>query len=445
MTLKSMILPTLLLCAITRGIAQEPGDGNVNAGPTVRALQDSISEIDEELNILQHFLEASTADPGRLTHTNLRQWTLNNPTLRDSLFYALVAADSSVQSEAGAEAEVLATMSGDLVEVRFGNAVSKGMALKTALAKSGTKNLYEKVAGSYRYSKDVELRDPSFELATNYDPELLAYDDMLNEFSLMGPRGGTPSFGKVDASLYGLCACIGPTWGVEVQIGNDEIGFPFWSSGKTTYLATYKEIKLGFEMPFQGGLNTLELFPPFMIRSRKLNGTRGIAGEFDFGPVGGKFSFTRLTESDTDALTDPDQFYYITGIVQGYFSFGVALTPQNIVRAKIGGGMHRVNEASLATVPTSTPGVSTQQIVAGPYEDIISPYIRFEYANTDFAEHFRISVQYYDLTLLTAGTLDIVPGILTLELKYLWPLASPIPEWQNPEFLMISPHLIISF
>ena len=61
------------------------------------------------------------------------------------------------------------------------------------------------------------------------------------------------------------------------------------------------------------------------------------------------------------------------------------------------------------------------------------------------AESFKVSIQYYDLSLLTSGTLEIVENILTLEMKYLWPLASPLPEWQNPEFLMISPHLILSF
>ena len=119
------------------------------------------------------------------------------------------------------------------------------------------------------------------------------------------------------------------------------------------------------------------------------------------------------------------------------------MTPSDIVRAKVGGGGHRVNQAGIDSVLVGSS--YQEQIVPGPHTDVWSPYLKFEYQSTAFTERFGTSVQFYDLTLLTTMSLEIVHNVLTLEMKYMWPLASDRPEWQNPEFFIISPHLRLSF
>jgi hypothetical protein len=423
----------------TASFSQSPQAGS-EGGSVISDLRDSVEVYDKEIGLLQHSLEGATIDWARLRHTGVRSWVVSNPALRDSLFYSLMAIDSSIQSEAGAEALVLATSTDDIIEVRFGNAVFKGMTLQNAVEKSHNKTLYADIAASYRYSKDVELRDPAYTLETEYEPLLLEYERMLQLYDPLSILSvGKPATFRSDLSLSGLKFKSGPLWGGEFKIGNEEIGFPFWTSGKMAFLATYKNLKLGFELPFTGGLNTSEIFPPFVIRSRKLNGTRGVVGGFDFGPFGGSFSFTRLTENDLHALTDPDNFYYITVIAQAYFSFGLELTPSNFIRVKAGAGTHKVNQAHIETTAGGT------QAVPGPTEDFVSPYLKFEYLNQTIGENFAVTVQYYDVTLVTTAMLEVVKDVLSFELLYMWPLAAELPEWQNPEFLILTPHLYLTF
>jgi len=414
--------------------------------PILGSLRDSIKIVEEDIRLLQHFLEASTTDPRMIQNTLTKSWILRNPELRDSLFYALVQADSSVQSEAGAEAEVLATETNDIIEVRFGTAVFKGMALKEALDKSADKRLYQKIVESGQYSKDIELRTPSFRIPTTFEPELTPYDKLLNEFTPVTIHiNPDHEKAKFDLSLYGLIFKIGPTWGGEIKVGNDELGFPFWSSGKTAFMATYKRVKFGFELPFQPGRFGTEVFPPFTVRGRKLNGTRGIVGEFDFGPAGGGFSVSRLTDRDKTALTNPNDFAYISAFAQLYYSFGVSLNPTNLVRAKVGMGFHRVREATLVRKPIDPAGATFQELISvGHQTQYGSPYLKFEYLNKDITEKFGASVQYYDYIILATAWLEIVPNVVRLDLKYSWIVLRDVRRWENTDFVIISPHIRFS-
>jgi hypothetical protein len=413
----------------------------------IQALKDSIKYYNDELILLQHFLEASTVDSRILQHTNIKAWRLNNPALRDSLFYALMEVDSSLQSEAGTEAEILATESNDLIEVRFGTAVFKGLTLQDALDRSSDKLLSRKIADSYRYSKDIELRNPSFRLPTVFEPELIQNEELQREFAPITLASNPhPVNMRADLSMFGLMFKSGSTWGGEIRVGNDEIAFPFWSSGKMAFMAVYEgKAKFGFELPFQPGRFSSELFPPFIIRGRLLNGTRGIVGELDFGALGGFISITRFTESDAHALTDPQHFAFITAILNGYYSFGVALNPTNLVRVKVGAGLHRINEASIQQIPVDGGTSYDEQIVRGIQTVYASPFVRFEYKNKDVTEHFTASLQFYDLTLLLGGSVEVVPNVLYLEGKYVWPIGPDLKEWQNPDFFIISPRIRISF
>jgi len=427
-----IILPAFLLMAPAIRAQQNP---------EIQSLQDSIRSYDKDLSALQQSLEGATIDWERLRYSGVRSWIISNPSLRDSLFYALMAVDSSIQSEAGAEALVLATPSDDIIEVRFGNAVFKGMTLQNAIERSKNRTLYEDIAASYRYSRDIELRDPAYALETEYEPQLLLTEDLLDYYSPLRPGAHDKPYAfRSDIALSGFIFKQGPLWGGEFKIGNEEINFPYWTSGKMAFMATYKEMKLGFELPFKGGRSPSEVFPPFILRPRLLNGTSGIVGEFDFGPFGGKFAFSRLTENNLDGLTDPASFYYITHYALAWFSFGVGLTPHDFVRVKVGGATHRVNQASLGMTPDGAT-----EVVPIETNDILSPWVRFEYLNETIAERFRISVQFYDVTLVNTAYLEFVRDLVGIEIIYVWPLAADKPEWQNPEFLMISPHLFLNF
>jgi hypothetical protein len=443
----AICLATAMMLLRPDARAQDPRDPEKADQLLLKALRDSIKMVNEDIRLRQHFLEASTANPRLYQTSKIKSWIIENPELRDSLFYAFVAADSSVQSEAGAEVEVLATEGNDVIEVRVGTAVFKGMTLKDALTKSSDSRLYERLVQSYKYSKHVELRDVAFKLPTTIEDDFTPYDKLLEEFTPVWIHlNPSPERAKVDLSLYGLIFRIGPSWGGEVRIGSDEINLPFWTSGKTLYLVTYKQIKFGFELPFRGGLHATETFPPFAIRSRKLNGTRGAVGEFDFGPVGGMFSFTRLTDADARDVTNRNDFSYVTSILQGYYSFGISLTPVNLLRVKVGLGYHRVGTAHIVRTPLDSAGTQFEEsIVRDRPANFPSPYIKIEYVNRDLPRRFGGSLQYYDFGVLVTGWLEIVPRYFGLEMKYAWPLLRDPKKWENSSFVIISPRLRLSF
>jgi hypothetical protein len=407
------------------------------------AIRDSIRSSDEELELLQHFLEASTVDLGVLQHSQVRAWILGNPVLRDSLFATLLLADSSIQSEAGADAEILATPQGDLVQVRFGTAVFKGMTLKRALDRSPDKSLYRKVASSARYSKDIELRDPSFRLETPLQPELLPVNQLLSIFDPEGPPDlSQRPQGILDLSIDQAVVHIGPKWGGELRLGADEINNPFWANASLAVLASIRRTKFGFVFPFAGGRENVPLFDPFLFRARRLSGGRGFMGQFDLGSLGGLLLITRFSEKDLNTVVNPNSFYYVSGILNLYYSFGVALDPGDDVRAKVGFGVHRVTHAGVVPVPGNPASTYVSQ---GELNNIVSPYLKVEYLNSGASDHVGASIQFYNLTLMFTGYMEIVPNLLGVELKYVWPLGGTLKEWEYPEFFLISPKIHLSF
>jgi hypothetical protein len=441
----TVVTLVLSACAPESAFAQAPSTPPRIDSRSIKALRDSIKREGEEISLLQHLLEAATVERRLLEHSNVRAWVVGNPVVRDSLFYALMQADSSIESEAGTEAEVLATPTGDLIQVRFGTAIFKGATLKDALDKSSDTDLYRKVVESFRYSKDIELRDESSRLPTPLRPELIRAGAIPESFSPISLRSNPRDVnGRVNLSLYDIAFRSGPDWGGEVRLGTDEICFPFWSSGQTSFLATYQNVKFGIALPFIWGRNNSDVFPPFILRGRTLNGTRGVVGEFDFGSVGGYLSATQFTKSDHSNLTDPNNFYYVTAIGQLYYSFAVNLDLNNLVRVKVGVGLQKVDHARIVRTPLTPGGTNFLESVDDMGgSNLGGPILKFEYINRNVTDRFTASVMFYNLTFLITGSMELVPGILSLEAKYTVQIVSNWDPWVSPDLFVFTPRLTI--
>jgi hypothetical protein len=412
---------------------------------TLRAMRDSLKLEDEELSLLQHFLEASTVDQRLMQNAHVKSWVIGNPAVRDSLFFAFVDLDSSILSEAGTDAVVLATYADDLIEVRFGTTVFKGTVLNEALKRSGDNRLYKKIVDTYQYSRDIELRDVAFSIPTPVTPELMTYDRLLAVFS---PLTSTtvnphPATALADFSLYGMSAQVGPYWGGEIRLGNDDLGLPFWSAGTYSVLVTYKRFKLGVSLPFAGGRATSELISPLILWGRRLSSGRGITCEFDFGSLGGHVLISRFNIGDRDIVTDPNKFLFISGSVLGYYSFGVTLSPTTLTRAKVGVGVMRLEGGSITRMQA---GPDEPPLYTGTYsENNISPYLKFEILHDGASERYGASLQFYNMALMFTASLEILHDLLQIEAKYVWPVSSTILTWQTPDFFMLSPKLHFVF
>ena len=411
----------------------------------LRALRDSLKREDEELSLLQHFLEASTVDQRLLKNARVKSWVIGNPAVRDSLFSAFVEADSSVLSEAGTDAVVLATYADDVIEVRFGTTVFKGTVLNEALKRSGDDHLYKKIVDSYQYSRDIELRDTAFSIPTPVVPELMTYDRLLAEFSPLTTTtiNPHPARALLDLSLYGVSAHVGPYWGGELRLGNDELNLPFWSAGTYVALATYQRIKMGISMPFAGGRATSELISPVILWGRRLSGGRGITCEFDLGPAGGQILISRFNINDWETVTNPDDFSFISGSALAFYSFGVAISPSTLTRAKVGGGIMRIEDGNISWVQSGAD--QEPRYTSTDSRDYVSPYLKFEIQHRGAYEGFGASLQFYNMTLMFTASLEILRDVLQIEAKYVWPVSSAVLSWQTPGFFMVSPKLHFVF
>jgi hypothetical protein len=433
------------LCAASRLSAQETVVPQLPPDTaTTNALRDSIRTENEQLSLFQHLLEASTVDQRYLRHAHVKSWTVGNPAVRDSLFYALAEVDSSILSEAGTEAIVLATYSNDLIEIRFGTTVFKGLVLKEALKHSADKNLYKKIIDSYEYSRDIELRDLAAKISTPIEPEMMTTDRTLQIFNPVLPNFTNPHpiNGLAELSLNELVFKIGPMWGGELRIGNDMLNSPFWSAGTYAVLASYNRFKVGFLFPLGAGRSTAELISPFILWARKLDGARGMMGEFDLGPIGGFFALSRFNTSDVDLVTNPDKIFTIGAAAIGYYSFAVSLNATNMARAKAGFGVLRVDQGRVT--PVTVKGVE-DVLYESDQDSYYSPYVKFEYLNKDVTSRYEASIQFFDMTMLFSGSMEVVRNILYLDAKYVWPLGAQLRPWQNPGFFIISPKIHIVF
>jgi hypothetical protein len=428
-----------------RARSQEPAANPASLSPSevLTALKDSLYDLNQEIDLLQHFLEAATVNTSSLWNTNLRSWRINNPVLRDSLFSVLVQVDSSVQAEAGAEAVVLATPQNDLVEVRYGNAVFKGMTLKEAINRSGDKGLYRKVAASYSYSPDIELRDPAVKIPSPYHTLFMETTLLPQTFS---PRplesGRTPKDVAAELSLNGLSVQAGNHWGGEIHLGFEEANLPFWSAGTFEILGTYDRVKFGAVLPMYGGRSGSTAFGAFDIRPRVLNGAPGVAASADFGIVGGSLAFLHMTSENLTSLTNPDNFYSLAGYFTIYSSFGITLSEKSFARAKFGGGMRRF--ANWKVIPPEVDSLG-QEFTQLDQITNFSPYFSFEYVRRSPDESLRAGVQFFDLTIAFFASLEVIADILSIEASYYWPVSPSPRPYENPEFFLVTPRLRIGF
>jgi hypothetical protein len=169
-----------------------------------------------------------------------------------------------------------------------------------------------------------------------------------------------------------------------------------------------------------------------------------VVGEFDFGSIGGYLSATQLTKNDQSNLTDPNNFYYVTAIGQLYYSFAVNLDLNNLVRVKVGIGVHRVSNGRIVRTPLTTGGTDFQQSVdVMDVSTVGSPIIKFEYINRKVTDKFTASLMFYDFTLMLTGSMELIPGILSLEAKYAVQILTTWDPWVSPDLFVFTPRLTL--
>lgn len=252
--------------------------------------------------------------------------------------------------------------------------------------------------------------------------------------------GESPSWVSMTISLFGGEMRFGNNWRITGKVGNDELGYPFWSSGQVQVLAGYKSVSLGAYLPLHGGVfETNPAERPLSLKPRLLNGITGVGGNVEFewdavrinsprvtyGAIGGSFAVGSLDRRRPEYLTrNLDRLFSINTIVQTYYACNYSFdNGEKVLNARAGITFHRV-------------GVSryiVDEIFQYDAENFYTPLLAVEYRNLG-ADWFKLYAQYSRLLSVGAWA-ELVPRYVYAEVKYATPLLRHARAWEQNYYL----------
>jgi len=230
-----------------------------------------------------------------------------------------------------------------------------------------------------------------------------------------------------ELSVFQIVARPTNKYGGEFRIGDDELGFPFWTAGVYRVGISTQILKVFGQLPLGTGKSHE------VLRTRLLDGALGGGIIFDTDNFGGRVSFGDITKKIGDNFINDNNVYYITVALQGYYTFTVPirrLLPGSL-RIRVGGGYHQVVNSYVDS------GDPEKRLVVRERFHKLSPYIRSDFVTVDST--LEASAQFYNTSLLFVVAYNITSW-LAFEAKFsVWDLIRNRDPWEQPNFFMISP------
>lgn len=403
-------------------------------------------QIDQFYNVL------GKVDRKDFDFTHARAWWISDANLEDTLrwVYTRMTQDSTLfggEIEGKAPFYVLATPPpyNDIVALYSGNNILKGKQLRALLNAKPDGDLYDRVVASWKFGQEIELIDKDFAIQNSFTLRRRTRNDsiytLFNRYLIDG-------IDHDSATVVSLCLVeraniiFGNRWGAEVRIGDDDFGYPFWSSGNLAFLIIYKQVKVGAHVPFAGGRTPGKILETFWT-PRRIDGTYGLTGDFDFVNVGGSFIYGPRRSDIDGSYVNPDTIVSIRNMVQVWYSNIISDKSEgNLLRYKVGLGFQQLGHDMVykgtGTIPLS---IETSE----PPTTSVSPYIKLEYINKQSQERFGASVQYYNDWILGSAWLEIIPNRMRLEVKGGAPIFRTDQYWKSSRFVTLTIPIALSF
>ena len=399
---------------------------------TLRVLR---TQIDELYNVL------GKVDRRDFDFTNMRAWWISDAALEDTLrwVYTRMTGDSTLfggDVEGKAPFYVLATPPphNDVVALYSGNNILKGKQLRALMGAKPDGDLYDRVVSSRKFGQEIELIDKEFAIQNGFPFRESSRADSMYAFFNHSQVGDHADSATAVSIRFVEGAAIRFASGIkaEIRIGNEDFGYQFWSSGNIAFLVGYRQAKVGVHVPFSGGRTPGRLLDPFWT-PRRIDGTYGITGEFDFTRFGGSFLVGLRRTDVTGTYIRPDTITTLRNMVQLWYSDAISdRRDGNLVRYRLGVGFHQIGHDALYPVGSTKP-VSVE--TTAPPTSYVSPYVKLEYVNRQSVRRFGGSVQYYNEWVLGAAWVEIVPRHMRLELKASAPIFRKPHVWESTHFL----------
>ena len=244
-----------------------------------------------------------------------------------------------------------------------------------------------------------------------------------------------------EGSLFGARLLFPSGWGAMVKIGNDDLGFPFWSSGSMEMFLTLDRLAIGATLPINSGLTGADVIGPISVQSRKLNGAPGFALQYS-QPIGAgvfniHFQSSNLNGTDSSSrFTDPSHFYYVRSMIQGYFQQRVAVVNnEHFFTVGLGMGYHQIG---LGAVDSNYTLSTTDKL------NYISPLLRIQYERNG-SKTYGVGIQVYASNMTVNAWLEFIKDFIYADIKYSTPVIRGAKPWENPYFVMFSPRIKLAF
>lgn len=263
-------------------------------------------------------------------------------------------------------------------------------------------------------------------------------------------------------------------WNFSFKLGDEEINYPYWSTGNFRLLAGYQNIvKFGVVLPanFTNG-ETFDI-GSIVAPQRKLHGAFGLTAEFNLQPtimknineafaIGGYISYGKIKDGvsyKVKPLNINNDFFYTSFAMQVYYPLifkDLQTNPKNIFQIKAGFSYHEIKRVHVFTKEDF-------DIIEYPYsifpplilidgnnnigktfevekiKKIPSPYIKVDYMNLNTINQFGFGAMFVNNIIDFSGWLEITKW-LRLEVSYIQALRD-VEEWENSSFFWISPRI----
>jgi hypothetical protein len=307
-----------------------------------------------------------------------------------------------------------------------------------------------------------------------------------SKIPIIGKTKWEPPSWSFDISPFfiaGLARSIKTDWSFSFKMGNEEIGYPYWSTGNLSLLAGYKNIiKFGLVLPV--GLNDAGFeLGPLVGPLKKIQGSFGLAAEFNlqtttvrninqaFALGGyvfyGKISnglehpykpefFQNLLNKDFNPVNMDNDFFYVPFVAQLYYPtifIDDTVNTRNIFQVKAGISYHQIKRAHIyragdkvyddkgnITSETVDKNLIGKVINLDVVKKVPSPLIKIEYTNLNQSNNFGFGLQYSNNIIDFSGWLEVIKDFLRIEGTYVQPLRTA-EEWENSAFFWFSPRI----
>ncbi len=343
-------------------------------------------------------------------------WRVLDQTLRLKIFAAFHK--RNIAFDARDEVYVIATPdTQEIVDIHIGDS-KYGRLL--------TRNILD------RSLKTELLRVHDYPIAEEIPPGYFRASHTRKSFA----RPLTPNWVSANISLFGGEVHFGNEWALVGKVGDDVLGYPFWSSGQTWLMIRYKAIALGARLPVHGGLDDFALG----LRTRRLNGSTGFAAEFEiewdalkirsnnftYGGLGGSFSIGRLSNRRPDVLTnDLQRLYSISHLAELHYTFDLQFDHAlQLITIQAGIGYHRVTVSKVDNLDI----VKADEATAFVHPNIVATY------RHQRADWFAVRGQFSRLASISAWA-ELVPSYVYAEVKYSAVVFRETRPWEHPSYV----------